>query len=216
MALVLAPAFGLLVERVAMRPAQVLGEAERLVVPAALLSGLITVAQWIWNPNVPRTLPTFLANSAPLRIGPASITWHQAITMIVAAVRARGRRAGGHRRGSGRPLEQGRGRRNERRGRPPCRVRRLPDVHDDAAHRRAGADRRPGRAALPRARAQYLGVVMASKFTRLDRAPQGAAVPTDGLTDAVQQLQSAAAPPLHLLSPATRDFAQGLVGTAEE
>jgi len=65
-------------------------------------------------------------------------------------------------------------------------------------------------------RAQYLGVVMASKFTRLDRAPQGAAVPTDGLTDAVQQLQSAAAPPLHLLSPATRDFAQGLVGTAEE
>ena len=57
---------------------------------------------------------------------------------------------------------------------------------------------------------------MASKFTRLDRAPQGAAVPTDGLTDAVQQLQSAAAPPLHLLSPATCDFAQGLVGTAEE
>src|SRR5690348_6118987 len=58
-----APAFGLGVERVLMRPVQGLGEAQRLVVTVAMLSGLIAVARWIWNPNAPRTLPTFLAGS---------------------------------------------------------------------------------------------------------------------------------------------------------
>jgi branched-chain amino acid transport system permease protein len=83
--LVAAPAFGLGVERVVMRPVQSLGEMERLVVTVAMLSGLIGVAEWVWNPNVPRTLPTFFGNAAPIRIGSVTITWHQAITMIVAA-----------------------------------------------------------------------------------------------------------------------------------
>src|SRR5580692_3034282 len=82
---VAAPAFGLGVERFVMRPVQALGDMERLVVTVAMLSGLIGVAEWIWNPNVPRTLPTFFANAAPIRIGSVTITWHQAITMIVAA-----------------------------------------------------------------------------------------------------------------------------------
>jgi branched-chain amino acid transport system permease protein len=82
--LVLAPAFGLAVERVVMRPVQGLGEAERLVVTVALLSGFIAVSRWIWNPNAPRSLPTFFASAAPLHIGGATITWHQATTMIVA------------------------------------------------------------------------------------------------------------------------------------
>src|SRR5262245_4193426 len=41
---VLAPALGLLIERV-VRPVQVLGEAERLVVTVALLSGFIALAR---------------------------------------------------------------------------------------------------------------------------------------------------------------------------
>jgi branched-chain amino acid transport system permease protein len=82
--LVLAPAFGAAAERVIIRPVERLGEAERLVVTVAMLSGLIAVAQWIWNPDVARTLPTFFPNAAPLRVGPASVTWHQLITMIVA------------------------------------------------------------------------------------------------------------------------------------
>jgi branched-chain amino acid transport system permease protein len=83
---VAAPAFGLGIERAVMRPVQGLGEMERLVVTVALLSGFIAVAEWIWNPNVPRTLPAFFAGSAPIRIGAVTITWHQAITMIVAVV----------------------------------------------------------------------------------------------------------------------------------
>jgi branched-chain amino acid transport system permease protein len=88
--LVFAPAFGLGVERVLMRPIQGLGEAQRLVVTVALLSGLIAVARWIWDPNVVRTIPAFFASAAPLRIGLATVTWHQAITMIVAVVVAAG------------------------------------------------------------------------------------------------------------------------------
>jgi ABC-type transporter Mla subunit MlaD len=63
--------------------------------------------------------------------------------------------------------------------------------------------------------AQYLGAVMARTLAEMDRSPDGAAVPADGLDDAVQQLQSAAAPLLQLLSPAIRDSIQRLGQTAE-
>lgn len=64
--------------------------------------------------------------------------------------------------------------------------------------------------------AQYLGGVMARTLAAIDRSPDGAAVPSDGLDDAVQQLQSAAAPLLQLLSPGTRDSIQRIGWTAEE
>jgi len=82
--LVLAPGFGLAVERVLMRPVQHLGEAERLVMTVALLSGAIAAARWIWDPNVPRPLGTFFADREPFHLGAATVTWHQALTMTVA------------------------------------------------------------------------------------------------------------------------------------
>ncbi|MFJ4820857.1 ABC transporter permease [Streptomyces sp. NPDC088801] len=82
--LVLAPAFGLFVERVLMRPVQALGEAERLVMTVALLTGCIALARWVWDPNTARPLSPFLADRPALRIGPATVTWHQAITLAVA------------------------------------------------------------------------------------------------------------------------------------
>jgi len=74
------------------RPVQGLGEAQRLVVTVAMLSGLIAVAEWIWNPNVARTLPPFFPGSASLHVGPATLTWQQVITMIVAVAVAAGLR----------------------------------------------------------------------------------------------------------------------------
>lgn len=82
--LVLAPVFGLFVERVLMRPVQALGEAERLVMTVALLTGCIALARWVWDPNTPRPLSPFLADRPAIRLGPAAVTWHQAITMAVA------------------------------------------------------------------------------------------------------------------------------------
>ncbi|MEV0107876.1 ABC transporter permease [Nocardia sp. NPDC050799] len=89
--LVLAPLSGLLVER-ALRAVQGLGDAEKLVMTVALLSGLIATARWIWNPMQARTLPTFFAETEPLRIGSATVTWHQALTMLVAVAVAVGLR----------------------------------------------------------------------------------------------------------------------------
>jgi branched-chain amino acid transport system permease protein len=91
--LVLAPAFGLAVERVVLRPVQALGDAEKLVMTVALLSGSIAVARWIWDPNVPRPLAPFFVDKAPLHIGSATVTWHQAVTMVVAVAVAVGLRA---------------------------------------------------------------------------------------------------------------------------
>ncbi|MET9972094.1 branched-chain amino acid ABC transporter permease, partial [Streptomyces sp. NPDC006356] len=84
--LVLAPAFGLFVERVLMRPVRALGEAERLVMTIALLTGCIALARWVWDPNTPRPLSPFLAARPALHLGPAAVTWHQAITVAVALV----------------------------------------------------------------------------------------------------------------------------------
>jgi hypothetical protein len=64
--------------------------------------------------------------------------------------------------------------------------------------------------------AQYLGGVMASTLAAIEISPDGAAVPSDGLDDAVQQLQSAAAPLLQQLSPQMRDLIQRIGQTPEE
>ncbi|GAA3204483.1 ABC transporter permease [Actinocorallia longicatena] len=90
--LVLAPAFGLFVERFVMRPVRQLGDAERLVVTVALLSGLIAAARWIWDPNKARPLDPFFAEREPFTVGPVTITWHQATAMLVAVAVAIGLR----------------------------------------------------------------------------------------------------------------------------
>ena len=64
--------------------------------------------------------------------------------------------------------------------------------------------------------AQHLGAVMARTLVVTDRSPDGATVPSDGLDDAVQQVQSAAARLLRPLSPGMRDSIQRIGWTAEK
>lgn len=64
--------------------------------------------------------------------------------------------------------------------------------------------------------AQHLGGVMASTLVAIDRSPDGAAMPHDGLDDAMQQFHSAAAPLLQQLSPGIRDSIERIGQTAEE
>jgi branched-chain amino acid transport system permease protein len=90
--LILAPAFGLAIERFVMRPISHLGDTERVVVTIALLSGMIAAANAIWNPNVSRSLTPYLSTWSPIRLGPVLISWHQAITMGVAVLVAVGLR----------------------------------------------------------------------------------------------------------------------------
>jgi len=75
-------------------------------------------------------------------------------------------------------------------------------------------DDRGGRRFLEQA--QVLSAVMARYLEHMNKSTDGAAVPSDRLNDAMQQLQSAAAPLLHELSPDVRDSIQGIGQAAEE
>ncbi|MFD4459140.1 ABC transporter permease [Nocardia sp. NPDC058480] len=81
--LVFAPAFGLFFGRT-LAPTQGLGDAEKLVMTIALLSGLIVLARWVWNPNESRSLPRFFPDQPSIDLGVVTLTWHQALTIAVA------------------------------------------------------------------------------------------------------------------------------------
>ncbi len=89
--LVFAPAFGMLFGK-ALAPTQGLGDAEKLVMTIALLSGLIVIARWVWDPNESRTVPRFFADRPSLDLGVVTVTWHQVLTMAVAVLVAIGLR----------------------------------------------------------------------------------------------------------------------------
>lgn len=88
---VIAPAFGLILERGIMRGLTGTSEATKLVVSISLLVGLIGLANLIWAPGVSRPMNTFYQGSS-IDLGVTSITYHQAITIVVAIVVALGLR----------------------------------------------------------------------------------------------------------------------------
>lgn len=83
--LLLAPAFGVFIQRVLLRD---LGNAPvgvSLVVTVGILVGLIGLATQIWKP-APRSLPPFF-DGDPIRITDSVVvTWHQVITVVLSGV----------------------------------------------------------------------------------------------------------------------------------
>ena len=88
---VLAPAFGFLLERVIMRGLVGTSEATRLVVSISLLVGLIGLANLIWEPGRSRPMAQFFQGES-IDLGVTSITYQQAITIVVAIAVAAGLR----------------------------------------------------------------------------------------------------------------------------
>ena len=88
---VLAPAFGLLLERVIMRGLVGTTEATKLVVSISLLVGMIGLANFVWEPGVSRTMTPMFRGSR-IDLGVTTITYHQAITIAVAILVAIGLR----------------------------------------------------------------------------------------------------------------------------
>ena len=80
---VIAPLFGLMLERVIMRGLAGTSEATKLVVSISLLVGLIGLANLMWTPGQSRPMSTFYQGRR-LDLGVTSITYHQAITIGVA------------------------------------------------------------------------------------------------------------------------------------
>jgi branched-chain amino acid transport system permease protein len=83
--LVLAPLFGMLLDRVIMRGLEGTSEATKLVVSISLLVAMIGLAQWIWEPGKARTVKPFFVGQK-IDFGVTTITYHQAITIGVAVL----------------------------------------------------------------------------------------------------------------------------------
>ncbi len=81
---VIAPLFGVLLEVVVMRGLRGTTDTVKLVVSISLLLFMIALAQLIWPPGVSRPMARFFESSRPITLGPTTITWHQAITILVA------------------------------------------------------------------------------------------------------------------------------------
>src|SRR5437763_6781459 len=80
--LVLAPLFGAGVERFLIRKVQGKSVVTSLVVTIGLMVGLIGLVQTVWKPES-RVLPGFFGGSGS-SLGSVFVTWHQAITVLVA------------------------------------------------------------------------------------------------------------------------------------
>src|SRR3954462_12213228 len=78
---VLAPAFGLVIERLLMRPLRGASVDLTLVVTLGLLLFLVGLAQVIWNPNQVRNLPSFF-NGSGFRIGYVQVSWHEVVAIL--------------------------------------------------------------------------------------------------------------------------------------
>jgi branched-chain amino acid transport system permease protein len=88
---VLAPAFGLFLERVIMRGLVGTSEATKLVVSISLLVGMIGFANIMWEPGVARPMRPFFQGQK-LDLGVTTITYHQTVTIAVAVLVAIGLR----------------------------------------------------------------------------------------------------------------------------
>jgi branched-chain amino acid transport system permease protein len=87
---VLAPLAGMLVERVLIRNLRGASLATTLVVTVGLLAGLIGLAHTIWKPASRNLEPFFGANR--FKVLGVYVTWHQGITILIAAAVAIGLR----------------------------------------------------------------------------------------------------------------------------
>src|SRR4051794_20805146 len=79
--LVLAPLFGLVIERLLMRPLRGASVDLTLVVTLGLLLFLVGLAQVIWDPSVTRNLPPFF-NGSGFQLGYVQVSWHEVIAVV--------------------------------------------------------------------------------------------------------------------------------------
>src|SRR5580704_9165704 len=78
---VLAPLLGIVLYVVIMRGLRQTADVTKIVVTIGIMLGLIALAQWIWNPGVPRTDDLFFGNAAKFKFLGVYVTDHEAIAL---------------------------------------------------------------------------------------------------------------------------------------
>ena len=89
--IVLAPLFGLGLERAVMRRLQGTTEVTKIVVTVAVALGLVSLALWIWNPGTFRTIRP-LWSGRVIVWGPVRISWNDVAVLVLAGLVAGGLR----------------------------------------------------------------------------------------------------------------------------
>lgn len=88
---VFSPLLGVALELVVMRNLQGTAESTRLVITISMLAATIGAANWIWPPGVSRPMKRFFQGDV-FTVGPTTISYHEAITIVVAILVAIGLR----------------------------------------------------------------------------------------------------------------------------
>ena len=78
---VLAPLLGGVLYLGIMRGLRATADVTKIVVTIGIMLGLIALAQWIWNPGVPRTDDLFFGEAAKFRVFGVFVTDHEAIAL---------------------------------------------------------------------------------------------------------------------------------------
>lgn len=89
--LVVAPVFGIGVERVIMRSLTDAPETVRIVVTISLLVAVLGLGLWIWSPQEPHPIPSLFPGKSVDLLG-VRVSWHQVASFLVAGVVAAGLR----------------------------------------------------------------------------------------------------------------------------
>jgi branched-chain amino acid transport system permease protein len=89
--LILAPAFGVLLEIGIMRRLEGTSETTKLVVTLSLLLGLLGLALWVWDPNKPRPIRKFWDGQV-VTVANVRLPYHQVAALVIAALVALGLR----------------------------------------------------------------------------------------------------------------------------
>lgn len=90
--LVFAPLLGALLHRVVISGLRDAPELAKLVVPISVLLAFISLANWIWKPGVPHTIPPFFGADHKVTVFGAVLLWHDLTILAVAIALAIGLR----------------------------------------------------------------------------------------------------------------------------
>ncbi len=82
--LVGAPLFGVVIEKLLMRPLQGASVDLTLVITLGLLLSLVGSVNYIWPPTEARRLPQFLESLTPIKFGLLTVSWGQILVVVVA------------------------------------------------------------------------------------------------------------------------------------